>query len=73
VTENQSDYEAQAVKLAGDTALLKTLRDRLKQNRGSCELFDTDLFRRRIEAAYEQMWQCWLAGEAPQAIAVKAD
>ena len=39
----------------------------------SCELFDTDLFRRRIEAAYEQMWQCWMAGEAPQAFAVKAD
>ena len=73
VTGSQDDYEAQAVRLAGDAGLLKSLRDRLKQNRGSCELFDTDLFRRRIEAAYEQMWQCWMAGEAPQAFAVKAD
>jgi predicted O-linked N-acetylglucosamine transferase (SPINDLY family) len=27
----------------------------------SCPLFDTDFFRRQIEAAYEKMWQTWLA------------
>jgi predicted O-linked N-acetylglucosamine transferase (SPINDLY family) len=73
VTENAADYEAMAVKLAKDATLLGTLRDRLKTNRTTCELFDTDLFRRRIEAAYSRMWQTWLAGEQPQAFAVTAD
>jgi predicted O-linked N-acetylglucosamine transferase (SPINDLY family) len=73
VTDSQDDYEAQAVRLAGDAGLLKTLRGRLEKTRDRCELFDTDLFRRRIEAAYEQMWQRWLAGEAPQAFAMKVD
>ncbi len=71
VTQSQADYEALAVKLATDAKALKGLRDRLKKNRATCELFDTDLFRRRIEAAYDQMWQRWLAGETPQAFAVK--
>ena len=70
VTESAADYEALAVKLATDAKLLRTLRDRLKENRATCELFDTDLFRRRIEAAYSQMWQRWLAGEEPQTFAV---
>ena len=73
VTENAQGYEAQAVTLAKDAKLLGALRDRLTANRATCELFDTDLFRRRIEVAYTQMWQRWLAGEAPQAFTVAAD
>jgi predicted O-linked N-acetylglucosamine transferase (SPINDLY family) len=73
VTENAQDYEAQAVTLAKNSKLLGALRDRLTANRASCELFDTGLFRRRIEAAYTQMWQRWLAGEPPQAFTVTAD
>lgn len=73
VTETAADYETMAIKLARDSALLKGLRDRLQKNRAGCELFDTDLFRRRIEAAYTQMWQRWLSGEQPQAFAVTAD
>jgi predicted O-linked N-acetylglucosamine transferase (SPINDLY family) len=71
ITETQSDYEALALRLATDGAVLKGLRARLQQDRGTCELFDTDLFRRRLESAYEQMWRQWLAGDAPQAFAVK--
>lgn len=73
VTENAADYEALAVKLATDAKSLGKLRDKLKTSRATCALFDTDLFRRRIEAAYTQMWQRWLAGEEPQAFAVTAD
>ena len=69
--ESQADYEAMAVHLATDAGALKALRDRLKTSRSTCELFDTDLFRRRIESAYAQMWQHWLAGDEPQAFAVK--
>ena len=62
IAETQEDYEALAVRLAHDPAALRAAKPR----RGS-ELFDTDLFRRRIEAAYSQMWRRWLAGEPPSA------
>jgi predicted O-linked N-acetylglucosamine transferase (SPINDLY family) len=32
-----------------------------------CPLFDTDLFRRNIEAAYLRMWETWRTGESPRA------
>jgi predicted O-linked N-acetylglucosamine transferase (SPINDLY family) len=65
ITESQAAYEALAVRLARDPAALKALRPTR-----TCALFDTDLLRRRIEAAYQEMWQRWLAGEAPHAFAV---
>ncbi len=71
VTESQEEYEAQAVKLASDAKLLKALRDKLMAKRDKGELFDTARFTRHMEAAYQQMWQRWLAGEEPQAFAVK--
>jgi protein O-GlcNAc transferase len=72
VTENSADFEALAIKLAGDPKGLKKLRDKLAKNKSSCALFDTDLFRRNIEAAYRTMWERWLAGEKPKGFAVEA-
>jgi hypothetical protein len=40
------------------------------QNRQSATLFKTDLFRKNIEEAYEQMWEIALRGEAPQSFSV---
>jgi predicted O-linked N-acetylglucosamine transferase (SPINDLY family) len=71
VTETQAEYEALAAQLAGNDSRLKALREKLRQSRNTCDLFNTGLFARRIESAYEQMWQNWLAGHAPQAFAVK--
>jgi predicted O-linked N-acetylglucosamine transferase (SPINDLY family) len=45
---------------------LGTIREKLRDSRATCALFNTDLFRRNIEAAYHQMWQRWLAGEKPK-------
>jgi len=67
VTETAQDYEALAVKLANDPLAMKALKSRLTRN---CPLFDTDLFRRNIEAAYIRMWDNWLAGQPPRAFAV---
>jgi predicted O-linked N-acetylglucosamine transferase (SPINDLY family) len=67
ITESQAEYEALAVRLARDPAALKVLRP----SRTS-PLFDTDLVRRRIEKAYEEMWRRWLAGEPPRAFTLSA-
>ena len=67
ITESQDDYEALAVKLATDPAALAAVKQKLTR---SSPLFDTDLFRRHIEAAYEEMWRVWLAGEKPKGFSV---
>jgi predicted O-linked N-acetylglucosamine transferase (SPINDLY family) len=71
VTHNLADYEALALRLAGDAAALQAIRDRLERNRLAYPLFDTDRFRRGIEAAYLRMWETWQRGETAQAFRVE--
>ena len=68
VTENAADYEALAVRLAKDPNALTAIKKKLVESRLTCRLFDTDRFRRNIEAAYQQMWRRWLAGEKAKAL-----
>jgi predicted O-linked N-acetylglucosamine transferase (SPINDLY family) len=71
VTQDADSFEALAIKLAGDAKALAKLKTKLAKNKTKSSLFNTDLFRRNIEAAYEQMWQRYLAGETPKSFAVK--
>ncbi len=70
VTETLEDYEALAIRLAGDAALLKGYRDRLDLARMRAPLFDTVRTTRLIEAAYQKMQTLKQNGEAPQSFAV---
>ena len=70
VTGSMREYEALALRLAQDGAALGQLRARLVDNRTTHALFDTDRFRRHIEAAYSAMWQRHLSGGAPESFAV---
>jgi protein O-GlcNAc transferase len=63
VTSNLADYEALALKLVREPALLAEMKARLARNRDTHPLFDTDRFRRNIEAAYMQMWGTWQRGD----------
>jgi predicted O-linked N-acetylglucosamine transferase (SPINDLY family) len=71
VTKSLADYEALALRLAGDQALLARVRGKLAQSRTSCALFDTERFCRHIEIAYERMWDTFQRGEPPQSFAVE--
>ncbi|MDB5740830.1 MAG: repeat-containing protein [Alphaproteobacteria bacterium] len=55
VTDSMQAYEALALKLARDPALLQSLRDRMAKSRDTTALFDTDRLRRHVEAAYITM------------------
>ena len=55
VTTRAQDYEALALELAQNPALLKTTRDKLQRNRATTPLYDGERFRKNIEAAYEAM------------------
>jgi protein O-GlcNAc transferase len=70
VTNNLQDYEALALRLAGDPSHLRAIRWKLEQNRKSYPLFDTKRFRDHIEAAYMQMWELWQRGESPRTFSV---
>jgi predicted O-linked N-acetylglucosamine transferase (SPINDLY family) len=67
VTRTLTEYEALALRLARDGEYLAHVRSRLAQNRKTFPLFDTDRFRRHIEAAYVTMYQRWQRGESPRA------
>jgi predicted O-linked N-acetylglucosamine transferase (SPINDLY family) len=63
-------YEALALQLAGDQALLSGIKAKLARNRDIYPLFDTDRFRRHLEAAYLTMWERARRGEPPESFAV---
>jgi predicted O-linked N-acetylglucosamine transferase (SPINDLY family) len=71
VTHNLTDYEALALRLATDPAAVRAVRAKLEANRPTQPLFDTDRFRRNIEAAYLRMWETWQRGEAVQAFRIE--
>ena len=71
VTSSLEDYEALALKLATDPALLPSIRRKLADNRPTCPLFDSDRFRRHIEAAYTTMWDIHRRGESPRSFRVE--
>ncbi len=70
VTESLADYEALAIALAEDRGRLAATRENLARSLATAPLFDTDRFRRHIEAAYATMHENALRGEPPCSFAV---
>ncbi len=71
ITRSLDEYEALALRLATNSTLLLSIRQKLEQNRLRRPLFDTDRFRRHIEAAYLTAWEIWQRGESPRSFAVE--
>jgi predicted O-linked N-acetylglucosamine transferase (SPINDLY family) len=57
VADSVEAYEALALKLATDPALLAEVKARIARNRHTAALFDTDAFTRNLEAIYTAMWR----------------
>jgi protein O-GlcNAc transferase len=72
ITSSPEEYERLAAQLAAGGGLLAEIRAKLARNRGTRALFDTDRFRRHIEAAYVTMWERHQRGEPPASFAVPA-
>jgi len=70
VTNSVADYEALALRLARDPALLSDLRQKLARNRTTHPLFDTERFTRHLESAYTTMWERTQRREPPESFAV---
>lgn len=73
IAGTQSEYKSLAARLAKTdpgTGQLAELRARLGEERLTCALFDTALFVRRIESAFEQMHAMRAKGQPPKALAI---
>jgi protein O-GlcNAc transferase len=71
ITTSLEDYEAMALKLAQDSSLLASLKDKLARNRKLYPLFNTERSTRHIEAAFTTMWEGHQRGEPPKSFAVE--
>jgi predicted O-linked N-acetylglucosamine transferase (SPINDLY family) len=65
VTTTWEAYERLALKLATDRDMLAGIKTKLARNRADCPLFDTDGFRRHVEAAYATMHERAQRGDSP--------
>ena len=72
IARTPEEYEAIALRLAGDPAALAGVRDRLAKANAASPLFDTARFVRHLEAAYRTMWESYVAGRPPQPFSVSA-
>jgi predicted O-linked N-acetylglucosamine transferase (SPINDLY family) len=70
VTNSLPEYEALALRLAGDPALLGETRLKLQANRMLSPLFDMEPYTRHLETAYNTMWDRWTMGQTPEPFAV---
>jgi predicted O-linked N-acetylglucosamine transferase (SPINDLY family) len=70
ITRSLAEYEALALKLAHDPALMAAVRNKLAVNRETYPLFDTPRLARHIEAAYNTIWERQQRGLAPTSFAV---
>lgn len=72
ITGSLHEYVQLALRLASDSAQLDQIRQKLSSHRTTWPLFDTDRFRRHIEAAYIEMWERHQRGEPPASFSVRA-
>lgn len=68
ITETPEEYEALALELATNPLKLGEIKRKLENNRLTTPLFNTSLYARNIEAAYDAMYSRYLADLPPDHI-----
>jgi protein O-GlcNAc transferase len=72
IAESLPAYQDKALSLARDADVLTSIRAKLRRNRDSCALFDTERFTRNLERALTTMWERSQAGQPPASFGVEA-
>ena len=72
ITDSEAAYEDLALRLAREPSNLAAVKEKLARNRAVKPLFDTDRFRRHMEAAYAEMVERHRRGRSPASFAVEA-
>jgi predicted O-linked N-acetylglucosamine transferase (SPINDLY family) len=73
IVNTQDEYEALAIELATNPKKLADVKLKLANNRLSAPLFDTPLFTKNLEAAYNQMYERHQSGLEPAHFSVVSD
>jgi predicted O-linked N-acetylglucosamine transferase (SPINDLY family) len=68
ITNSQAEYEALAIELGTNSVKLKKIKEKLELNRMTEPLFDTALFAKKIEIAYEKIYEIFQSDLPPQNI-----
>ena len=63
IANSHEDYYQVAYRLATQPAALQRVREKLRQSLATTDLYDGAAFARKLEAAYEAMWQNYQQGE----------
>jgi predicted O-linked N-acetylglucosamine transferase (SPINDLY family) len=72
IANTPEEYVALAVRLGSEPEFLASTKAKLAANRTTKPLFDTERFRKHIEAAYLAMWERAQRGEPPADLTVAA-
>jgi predicted O-linked N-acetylglucosamine transferase (SPINDLY family) len=70
VTRNLKEYEKRAIYLATHPEELKKIRKKLNLHKETYPLFDTELYVRNLEKAFDLMWENYLTGKKPKNLVV---
>jgi predicted O-linked N-acetylglucosamine transferase (SPINDLY family) len=70
ITETEKEYESLAIELATNPIKLKSIKNKLIDNLPTAPLFDTPLFTRKLESAYQTMYEKHHKGMKPEHIYV---
>jgi len=71
IAESRKEYMEMAIQLANDPQRLKSIRNRLAENRLTTPLFDSTLFTKHIEAGYQKAYDRYHDGLSPDHIFVE--
>lgn len=70
IVHSTAEYESLATELALDSGKLRQIKAQIERNRLTTPLFDSALYTRHLETAYETMFQRYQAGLAPDHIEI---
>lgn len=66
ITHSLEDYESLARRLASSPDELGAIKQRIRDNKVHCSLFDTSGFCCNLESAYTEMWERYQNGSKPE-------
>ena len=72
ITTSENDYEQLALDIALNPERLVAIKEKLANNRKTTPLFNTGLFTKHIEEAYQQAYKRYFDGEDPASIVVQS-
>ena len=70
ITETEEDYEQLAIKIAKDKTFYNDIKNKLKKNVINMSLFDTKLFTKNLETAYEEVYKNLLENKKPKSLVI---